>query len=155
MAHTEGLENAMGECSGKQGSTLGLRSRPSSSERDGQVRVVKASLQERLGPYEPVLTYLQSVLVWERPFQSVLLYTVVNVVFWFFALTSLRLLFLLSSGLLVFICIDSWRNKIWPEIRGEKDIVHYFWVVCFILHPTPHAPLCLGLSLLSTSAQLC
>ncbi|XP_021480556.2 reticulophagy regulator 3 isoform X4 [Oncorhynchus mykiss] len=120
MAHTEGLENAMGKCSGKQGSTLGLRSRPCTSERDGQVRVVKALLQKRLGPYEPVLTYLQSVLVWERPFQSVLLFTVVNVVFWFFALTSLRLLFLLCSGLVVFICVDSWRNKIWPEIRVKK-----------------------------------
>uniref|UniRef100_A0A4W5P8P2 Reticulophagy regulator family member 3 n=1 Tax=Hucho hucho TaxID=62062 RepID=A0A4W5P8P2_9TELE len=120
MAHTEGLENAMGESSGKQGSTLGLRSRPCSSERNDHVRVVKASLQDRLGPYEPVLTYLQSVLLWERPFQSVLLYTVVNVVFWFFALTSLRLLFLLSSGLVVFICVDSWKNKIWPEIRVKK-----------------------------------
>uniref|UniRef100_A0A673X3V1 Reticulophagy regulator family member 3 n=1 Tax=Salmo trutta TaxID=8032 RepID=A0A673X3V1_SALTR len=38
----------------------------------------------------------------------------------FFALTSLRPLFLLSSGLLVFICVDSWRTKIWPEIRVKK-----------------------------------
>lgn len=59
-----------------------LRSRPSSSERDAQVRAVKAALQSRLWPYERTLTYLQSVLVWERPFQCVLLYTVVNVVFW-------------------------------------------------------------------------
>lgn len=83
MAHTGGMVDATaGECSAKPEPGVGLRSRPCSSERDGQVRAVKAALQERLGPYEPVVTYLQSVLVWERPFQSVLLYAVVNVVFW-------------------------------------------------------------------------
>lgn len=83
MAHTGAMEDAsMEDCSAKQGSSVCLRSRPCSSERDSQVRAVKAALQSRLGPYEPVLTYLQSVLVWERPFQCLLLYTVVNVVFW-------------------------------------------------------------------------
>ena len=84
MAHTGGAgDGTKGECSAKQGSSnTGLRSRPYSTERDGHVRLVKASLLERLGPYEPVLTYLQSVLVWERPFQSVLLFAVVNFVFW-------------------------------------------------------------------------
>uniref|UniRef100_A0A3Q1FML8 Reticulophagy regulator family member 3 n=1 Tax=Acanthochromis polyacanthus TaxID=80966 RepID=A0A3Q1FML8_9TELE len=119
MAHTGAMEDApMEDCLAKQGTGgVCLRSRPCSSERDSQVRAVKAALQSRLGPYEPVLTYLQSVLVWERPFQCVLLYTVVNVVFWFFALTSLRLLFLLASGLAVLVCIDTWRTKIWPKIR--------------------------------------
>lgn len=83
MAHSGAMqEAAMGDCSGKQGSNVCLRSRSSSSERDGQVRAVKAALQSRLGPYEPVLTYLQSVLVWEKPFQCVLLYIVANIVFW-------------------------------------------------------------------------
>lgn len=83
MARTGAMEDAsLVDCSAKQGSSVCLRSRPCSSERDGHVRAVKAALQSRLGPYEPVLTYLQSVLVWERPFQCVLLYTVVNVVFW-------------------------------------------------------------------------
>lgn len=85
MAHTGVKEDAsLEDCSSKQAGSGGvcLRSRPCSSERDSQVRAVKAALQARLGPYEPVLTYLQSVLVWERPFQCVLLYAVVNVVFW-------------------------------------------------------------------------
>lgn len=83
MMHTGATDEAsVGDCSGKQGSGVCLRSGPRSSERDSQVRAVKASLQSKLGPYEPVLTYLQSVLVWERPFQSVILYVVVNVVFW-------------------------------------------------------------------------
>lgn len=106
--------------SARHESSVCLRSRPSSSERDAHVRAVKAALQSRLWPYERTLTYLQSVLVWERPFQCVLLYTVVNVVFWFFALTSLRLLFLLASGLALLVCVDTWRNKIWPKIRVKK-----------------------------------
>ncbi|XP_054463592.1 reticulophagy regulator 3 [Anoplopoma fimbria] len=122
MAQIGAAEDAnVDDGSVQQGSGVCLRSRPCSSERDGQVRAVKAALQSRLGPYEPVLTYLQSVLVWERPLQCVLLYTVVNVVFWFFALTSLRLLFLLASGLAVVVCVDTWRNKIWPEI-GVRNL---------------------------------
>lgn len=83
MAHTGAAEAAFTEDnSAKQGSGVCLRSRSCSSERDGQVRAVRAVLLSKLGPYEPVLTYLQSVLVWERPLHSVLLYIVVNVVFW-------------------------------------------------------------------------
>ncbi|KAL3053342.1 hypothetical protein OYC64_005807 [Pagothenia borchgrevinki] len=118
MAHIGAMEGApLDDGSAQQGSSICMRSRPCSSDRDGQVRAVKAALQSRLGPYEPVLTYLQSVLVWERPLQCVLIYTVVNVVFWFFALTSLRLLFLLAFGLALIVTVDTWRNKIWPEIR--------------------------------------
>lgn len=36
----------------------------------------------------------------------------------FFALTSLRLLFLLALALALLVCVDTWRNKIWPKIRG-------------------------------------
>lgn len=97
-----------------------LRSRPCSTDRDSQVRAVKAALQSRLGPYERLLTYLQAVLVWEKPVQCVLLYAVVNLVFWFFALTSLRLLFLVASGLALAVFVDTWRNKIWPEIRVKR-----------------------------------
>ncbi|XP_061557030.1 reticulophagy regulator 3 isoform X1 [Phycodurus eques] len=118
MAHTRGMEDAAD-------GAAGLRSRPVSSERDARVRAAKAALQCRLGPYEPLLTYLQSVLAWERPVQCLLLYVLLNVVFWavyggrrFFALTSLRLLFLLASGLASVVCVDTWRNKIWPKLRG-------------------------------------
>lgn len=83
MTHTGIMQGAdVGDCSANQSADICLRSRSCSSERDGQVRAVKAALQSRLGPYEPVLTYLQSVLVWEKPFHCVLLYIVINVVFW-------------------------------------------------------------------------
>lgn len=75
-------EASAGDRSAQQGPSVCLRSRPCSSERDSQVRAVKAALQSRLGPYEPVLTYLQSVLVWQRPILCVVLYAVVNAVFW-------------------------------------------------------------------------
>uniref|UniRef100_A0A1A8FFR3 Family with sequence similarity 134, member C n=1 Tax=Nothobranchius korthausae TaxID=1143690 RepID=A0A1A8FFR3_9TELE len=121
MAHTGATEaGSMEDGSAKQGSGVCLRTRPSSSERDGRVRAVRATLLSKLGPNEPHLTYLQSVLVWERPLHSILLYIVINVVFWFFALTSLRLLFLLASGLAVLVVVDTWRNRIWPEIRVRK-----------------------------------
>lgn len=83
MAHTGAIEESpMGDCSSEQGSSVCLRSRLCSNERDAHVRAVRVALLSKLGPYEPVLTYLQSVLVWERPFHSVLLYIVVNIVFW-------------------------------------------------------------------------
>ncbi|XP_028842295.1 reticulophagy regulator 3 [Denticeps clupeoides] len=102
------------------GSAGALRSRPCSQDRDAQVRAVRARLQETLGPYERLATCLQAALVWERPLHSLLLYAAVNALFWFFALSSLRLFFLLFSGLALAVCVDTWRNKIWPEIKVKR-----------------------------------
>lgn len=81
MAHKSGTADIT-KGSDKQASAVGLRSRPCSSEREAHVRAVKASLLEKLGPYERMVTYLQAVLVWEKPIHSVLLYIVVNALFW-------------------------------------------------------------------------
>ncbi|XP_067825396.1 reticulophagy regulator 3 [Heptranchias perlo] len=67
--------------------------------------------------YEPVLIYCQSVLVWERPLHSLLLHLGANAGFWFLALTSLRLVFLIAFSLIIVVCVDTWKNKIWPELR--------------------------------------
>lgn len=104
--------------SGKLRERVGLRS--GSGINREQISAVKTMLMERLGPHERLITYLQSVLVWERPLHSVLLYTTVNVIFWFFALSSLRLLFVLASGLALFVCVDTWMTKIWPKIKVKK-----------------------------------
>ncbi|XP_044153411.1 reticulophagy regulator 3 [Bufo gargarizans] len=105
----------------------GLRMRRSGSqslaarERDEQVRAVQEALQEKLGSYEPVLSYLQAVLVWERPRHSALLHLLLNAAFWFFALTSLRIVFLAAFGLMIIICVDQWKNKIWPELGAARS----------------------------------
>ncbi|XP_051894820.1 reticulophagy regulator 3 isoform X2 [Pristis pectinata] len=70
-----------------------------------------------LGPFEPLLTYCQSVLVWERPLHSLCLHLGANVGFWFFALTSLRLVFLVAFGLIIIVCLDTWKGRLWPELR--------------------------------------
>ncbi|XP_053708723.1 reticulophagy regulator 3 [Synchiropus splendidus] len=122
MAHTVATADAN---YGQSSSSSGRRS----SQRDDQVRAVKAALLTRLGPYEPVLTYLQTVLVWERPIHCVLLYILILLVFSFFVLTSFRLLFLLAAGLIVLVCVDTWKNKIWPLIkfRHQEESENESW----------------------------
>ncbi|XP_067397480.1 reticulophagy regulator 3 isoform X2 [Emydura macquarii macquarii] len=38
----------------------------------------------------------------------------------FLALTSLRLVFLVAFGLIIIVCLDQWKNKIWPEIKVAR-----------------------------------
>ncbi|XP_066443701.1 reticulophagy regulator 3 [Eleutherodactylus coqui] len=108
-------------------SSSGLRMRRSGSrslaarERDEQVRAVQEELLGRLGSYEPLLSYLQAVLLWERPRHSALLHLLLNAAFWFFALTSLRIVFLAAFGLMIVICVDQWKNKIWPELGATRS----------------------------------
>jgi len=87
MSHTGGAAVDATESSGcsmklRSSASVGLRSGSCSGERLEQLRAVKSTLLERLGPHERTLTYLQSVLLWERPFHSVLLYMAANVMFW-------------------------------------------------------------------------
>ncbi|XP_020828310.1 reticulophagy regulator 3 isoform X2 [Phascolarctos cinereus] len=91
-----------------------------SGERDRQVEAVQRALLDVLGPYEPLLSRVQAALVWERPARSALWCLALNAAFWFFALTSLRLVFLLAFSLMIIVCIDQWKNKIWPEMRVAR-----------------------------------
>ncbi|OCT60356.1 reticulophagy regulator 3 [Xenopus laevis] len=117
MAQREGEE--------EQGAS-GLRRRRSGApsvearERDEQVRHVREILQQSLSSYEPVLSYVQAVLVWEKPRHSALLHLGLNAAFWFFALTSLRIIFLVAFGLMIIICADQWKNKLWPELGAAR-----------------------------------
>ncbi|XP_072927932.1 reticulophagy regulator 3 [Hemitrygon akajei] len=86
---------------------------PESAER--QQRLLRA-----LGPYEPLLTYCQTVLVWERPLHSLGLHLAANLGFWFLALTSLRLVFLVAFALIVIVCVDTWKGRIWPQLRARS-----------------------------------
>ncbi|XP_041432066.1 reticulophagy regulator 3-like isoform X2 [Xenopus laevis] len=85
-------------------------------ERDERVRDLQEMLQQSLSSYQTVLSYVQAVLVWEKPRHSALLHLGLNAAFWFFALTSLRMLFFVAFGLMIIICADQWKNKLWPEL---------------------------------------
>ncbi|XP_037374211.1 reticulophagy regulator 3-like [Talpa occidentalis] len=118
MAEAEGVPAAPGPASGP--TFRGRRSVSGSWERDQQVETAQRALVEVLGPYEPLLSRVQAALVWERPARSALWCLGLNAAFWFFALTSLRLVFLLAFSSMIIVCIDQWKNKIWPEIRVPR-----------------------------------
>ncbi|KAM8945321.1 reticulophagy regulator 3 [Pelodytes ibericus] len=107
------------ESSGLRSRRSGVRS-VADREKEEKVRAVQETLLQSLGSYEPVLSYLQAVLVWERPRHSALLHLGLNAAFWFFALTSLRIIFLVAFGLMMIICVDQWKNKIWPELGAAR-----------------------------------
>ncbi|CAI9534494.1 unnamed protein product [Staurois parvus] len=109
------------ESSGLRRARSGGGRRSTALDRDQQIRAVKETLLGTLGSYEPLVIYLQAVLVWERPRHSALLHLSLNAAFWFFALTSLRILFLGAFGLMIIICMDQWKNKIWPELRVARS----------------------------------
>ncbi|NWY70476.1 RETR3 regulator, partial [Erithacus rubecula] len=103
---------------------------PGPGERQRRVQALSAALRCRLGPYEPLLGAVQAALVWERPCRSALCWVAVHGLFWFFALTSLRLLFLVALSLIVVVCLDQWKHKIWPEIGAisvPKFCLHCSW----------------------------
>ncbi|XP_029429160.1 reticulophagy regulator 3 isoform X2 [Rhinatrema bivittatum] len=104
---------------------VGLRARPPGSptpgEREERARALRIYLLKTLDGWEPLLGYMQAVLVWERPLHSALFCLTLNAAFWFFALTSLRMLFLLAFGLIIIVCWDQWKNKIWPELRARPN----------------------------------
>uniref|UniRef100_A0ACB8EUI0 Reticulophagy regulator 3 n=2 Tax=Sphaerodactylus townsendi TaxID=933632 RepID=A0ACB8EUI0_9SAUR len=90
------------------------------SERERRVRALSAALRSRLGPYEPPLSALQAVLVWERPARSALAWAGAHAAFGIFALTSLHLVFLVAFLLILIVCFDQWKNKIWPDIKVAR-----------------------------------
>ncbi|KAF7697833.1 reticulophagy regulator 3 isoform X2 [Silurus meridionalis] len=104
---------------GAGGGERGSRQRRS-GDTEVQVRAVRATLMDSLGPHERLVAYLQAVLLWERPVHSVVLFTLTNCGFWFFALSSLRLLFLSASGLALVVCVDTWRSTIWSKIKARR-----------------------------------
>uniref|UniRef100_A0A6J0U0A4 Reticulophagy regulator 3 isoform X1 n=1 Tax=Pogona vitticeps TaxID=103695 RepID=A0A6J0U0A4_9SAUR len=99
------------------GSSLSETPQAPSSERERRVRTLSADLRSRFGPYEPALNALQATLVWERPARSALAWAGAHAAFGFFALTSLHLIFLVAFTLILIVCLDQWKNKIWPEIK--------------------------------------
>ncbi|XP_077315579.1 reticulophagy regulator 3 isoform X2 [Lithobates pipiens] len=109
------------ECSGVRRTRSGWGRDSAAQHKEEHIRAVKEILLGTLRSYEPLVSYLQAVLVWERPRHSALLHLSLNAAFWFFAFTSLRIVFLAAFGLMIIICVDQWKNRIWPELGAARS----------------------------------
>ncbi|KAM4602235.1 reticulophagy regulator 2 [Polymixia lowei] len=81
---------------------------------DGNPELVRLRerLQGWLSQYEPLLLWIQRLLVWERPLYSVCVALTLNTLFWLVSSTSLRPLFLLSVSLLGLMLLERWKHKL-------------------------------------------
>ncbi|KAM9831073.1 reticulophagy regulator 2 isoform 1-T1 [Syngnathus typhle] len=83
----------------------------SCGEGNPELEQLRELLQGWLLPYEPVLLWLQQLLVWERPLYSISVALTLNTLFWLLSYTSLRPLFLLSVSLLGLMLLERWKPK--------------------------------------------
>ncbi|KAJ4924197.1 hypothetical protein JOQ06_000437 [Pogonophryne albipinna] len=73
--------------------------------------LLRERLQGWLQQYEPILLWVQRLLVWERPLCSICVALTLNTLFWLLSSTSLRPLFLLSVSLLGLMLLERWKCK--------------------------------------------
>ncbi|KAL1022347.1 hypothetical protein UPYG_G00025470 [Umbra pygmaea] len=81
---------------------------------DGNPELVqlRERLQGWLLQYESLLTWVQRLLVWERPLYSISIALTLNTLFWLLSSTSLRPLFLLSLSILGLMLLERWKHKL-------------------------------------------
>ncbi|XP_035533769.1 reticulophagy regulator 2 [Morone saxatilis] len=84
---------------------------------------LRERLQGWLSQYEPLLLWLQRLLVWERPLYSISVALTLNTLFWLLSSTSLRPLFLLSVSLLGLMLLERWKPKL-PIITVQHAEAH-------------------------------
>ncbi|XP_036396609.1 reticulophagy regulator 2 [Megalops cyprinoides] len=87
---------------------------------DGNPELVRLRerLQGWLSQYEPVILWVQRLLVWERPLHSIFVAFSLNTVFWLLSSTSMRPLFLLSVSLLGLVLLERWKHNL-PSIAVQ------------------------------------
>lgn len=92
---------------------------------DGNPELVRLRerLQGWLSQYEPLLLWVQRLLVWERPLYSISVALTLNTLFWLLSSTSLRPLFLLSVSLLGLMLLERWKPKL-PMITVQHVEAH-------------------------------
>ncbi|KAG9332937.1 hypothetical protein JZ751_014032 [Albula glossodonta] len=73
---------------------------------------LRERLQGWLSHYEPVILWVQRLLVWERPLHSIFVAFTLNTVFWLLSSTSMRPIFLLSVSLLGLVLLERWKHRI-------------------------------------------
>ncbi|KAG8004656.1 Reticulophagy regulator 2 [Nibea albiflora] len=84
---------------------------------------LRERLQVWLSQYEPLLLWVQRLLVWERPLYSISVALTLNTLFWLLSATSLRPLFLLSVSLLGLMLLERWKPKL-PIITVQHAEPH-------------------------------
>ncbi|XP_076579601.1 reticulophagy regulator 2 [Chaetodon auriga] len=84
---------------------------------------LRERLQGWLSQYEPLLLWVQRLLVWERPLYSISVALTLNTLFWLLSSTSLRPLFLLSMSLLGLMLLERWKPKL-PIITVQHAEAH-------------------------------
>lgn len=75
-----------------------------------------------LNPVEPLIMRLQSLLVWEFPRKSAVLLVLVHVLFWVVSWLCVQVYCIVSMSLMVIFFVDTWKKKIWPEIRVPSPV---------------------------------
>lgn len=70
-----------------------------------------------LAPFEAHLVWLQSLLIWERPYVSASAFVAVNCLFWLVVSCSKRFYSFVALIAAVVFMYKTWVNSIWPEIR--------------------------------------
>lgn len=86
-------------------------------EEDPVMSILERRIRTVVMPLEPFFMYVQRVLVWEKPRHSIAMLIAVNFLFWLSTSTNYKFLFLVSTTTMVIFFIDTWVNKIWPEIK--------------------------------------
>ncbi|KAM8722924.1 reticulophagy regulator 2 [Acanthopagrus schlegelii] len=84
---------------------------------------LRERLQGWLSQYEPLLLWVQRLLVWERPLYSISVALTLNTLFWLLSSTSLRPLFMLSVSLLGLMLLERWKPKL-PIITVQHADAH-------------------------------
>ncbi|XP_046546457.1 reticulophagy regulator 3-like [Haliotis rubra] len=88
----------------------------------GGVKGLEEDIISLLSPIEPIVMRIQSLLVWEYPHRSAVMFICVHLLFWYLAATSMSSYFLISSATLILFFVDTWKKKIWPEIRVPPPV---------------------------------
>ncbi|XP_065200075.1 reticulophagy regulator 1-like [Planococcus citri] len=70
--------------------------------------------------YEYYIYKFQSIVVWERPVQTLSCLLVIQLLFWMVVNLCWKFYGIIFTLLLIFCTHDVWTEKIWPEIRVAK-----------------------------------
>ncbi|XP_026563796.1 reticulophagy regulator 2 [Pseudonaja textilis] len=80
-------------------------------EEEQEVLALAVRLRRRLRGWEATVTAVQRLLVWERPPQSLAGAVALGAALWLFSSTSLRPLFLLSTGFIGILLLERWKPQ--------------------------------------------